>query len=449
MSDRHMEAALDGRLRIAVFGLGYVGTVTSACLAADGHVVTGIDINGAKVEALNRGESPIIEAGIEELTLAGSQSGRLRADTDVAAAVRDADYSIVCVGTPSTSTGDVRLTDVLKVVSEIADALRGTDTWHTVVITSTVPPGTVTGPVKQILEERGGVEIGSDIGLAMCPEFLREATAVADFRDPAKTIIGADDERTAEAAERLYRTYAKQVIRTSINTAEMIKFTDNAWHALKIAFANEIGRICAACDIDSHEVMTAFRADTKLNISPAYLSPGFAFGGSCLPKDLRTLTYRARTLGVSVPVIDGILESNRAQIDVAVDRVEQLGHRRIGLLGIAFKAGTDDLRESPLVELAERLLGKGYTVTVHDEHVRPAKLIGTNLEYIRTALPHIGEMLRDDPGEVIEASDVVVLGHATPRYAEALERIDNDKVVLDLTGGGRQANVADYVGLVW
>ena len=437
-------------MRIAVIGLGYVGAVTSACFAKAGHDVVGVDVNQTKVDQINTGLSPIVEPGLSAIIAESVAAGCLEATTSVGLAVGRCDYTIVCVGTPSTPTGDVRLTELLAVVAEIGQALRSRASWHLVAITSTVPPGTVGGEVATVLSEQSGKQIGSDIGLIFSPEFLRESAGVSDFTDPEKTVLGADDERSMEAALELYAPFARNVITTSVNTAEMVKFVDNAWHALKVTFANEVGRFCEAYNIDSQEVMDVFKADKRLNISTAYLTPGFAFGGSCLPKDLRTFIYRAQSGGVNLPVIDAILTSNRAHVDAAFERIQTLPGRRIGLLGIAFKAGTDDLRESPLLDLAERLLGKGYSVTVHDQSVAPSRLIGANREYVLGALPHIAEMLRDDVEDVIAVSDIIIVGQTNPIYKDVASRVVAPQVVLDFTGIARPKNhLAHYHGLLW
>ncbi len=437
-------------MRVAIVGLGYVGTVTSACLAESGHLVVGVDVNQIKIDQINAGVSPVSELGLGELVQNNVDRGRLRATSDICGAVAAAEAVLVTVGTPSGRNGDVRLDDVLKVVGEIGRALADADGWRLVLITSTVPPGTVEGDLVPLLEERSGKRRGEDFGVAFSPEFLREGTAVADFLSPPKTVIGAEDDRSARVAASLYRPFSTEVTRTPIAVAEMVKFSDNAWHALKVAFANEIGRVAEAYGVDSHAVMSIFKSDTRLNISSRYLTPGFAFGGSCLPKDLRTLTYRARRNGASIPVLESILPSNRAHLDLALEKIETLGVKKVAVLGLAFKAGTDDLRESPSLELAERLLGKGYEVRIHDEHVNLRELIGANRAYVLAVLPHIAEHLHDDFQEVVRAADVLVVTQNNPAYARVLAEARPDQTVLDLCGIARPARpTANYVGLTW
>ena len=437
-------------MNIAVVGLGYVGTVTGACLAESGHTVVGVDVNMVKISQLNEGISPVTELRLGELVRNNVDAGRLRATNDIGAAVADADVVLVCVGTPSGRNGDVHLQDVQKVVAEIGRALARLDEWRLVLITSTVPPGTVVGEIIPLLEVNSGKSWPEGFGVAFSPEFLREGTAVADFLSPPKSVVGADDDLSFEAARSVYATFADDVTRTTISVAEMVKFSDNAWHALKVAFANEIGRVADAHGVDSHAVMTIFKSDTRLNISTTYLTPGFAFGGSCLPKDLRTLTYRARSNGASVPVLESILPSNVAHLDLAINKIKSIGAKRVALLGLAFKNGTDDLRESPALELAERLLGKGYTVTIHDEHVNLSRLIGANREYVLNALPHVAEHLSDDYLAVIADADVIVVTQNNPTYASAVADARPDQTVLDLSGVARPSQTAaNYIGLTW
>jgi GDP-mannose 6-dehydrogenase len=301
-----------------------------------------------------------------------------------------------------------------------------------------------------ILEKHSGLRCVSDFGVAFSPEFLREGSAVNDFLNPSKTVVGATDDQAFAAVSALYAPFNAAVTRVAVGTAEMIKFTDNAWHALKVAFANEVGRFCDAHDIDSHAVMTVFKTDTRLNISPTYLTPGFAFGGSCLPKDLRTLTYRARTAGVRLPVLDVVLGSNREHIDLALRKVNELGGRRIALLGLAFKSGTDDLRESPMLELVERLLGKGNAVVIHDEHISPSRLTGSNREYVMQKLPHIASLLVEDLSQALDDADIVIVAHSNAAFSDLMNRVRPDQMVLDLTGVARPSSpTANYVGLTW
>jgi len=437
-------------MHIAVVGLGYVGTVTGACLAESGHTVVGVDVNPIKIGQLNEGISPVTEIGLGELVQKNVRSGRLRATNDIVGAVAEADVVLVCVGTPSGRNGDVHLQDVQKVVAEIGGALAHLDDWRLVLITSTVPPGTVANEIIPLLERTSGKVWPEGFGVAFSPEFLRESTAVADFLSPPKSVVGADDDRSFDTARSVYTSFASEVTRTSISVAEMVKFSDNAWHALKVAFANEIGRVADAHGVDSHAVMSIFKSDTRLNISSTYLTPGFAFGGSCLPKDLRTLTYRARSNGASVPVLESILPSNVAHLDLAIEKITAIGAKKVALLGLAFKNGTDDLRESPALELAERLLGKGYDVKIHDEHVNLSRLIGANREYVLRALPHVAQHLSDDYQAVIGDADIIVVTQNNPAYATAVADARADQTVLDLSGVARPGRDApNYIGLTW
>jgi len=407
-------------------------------------------VNDTKIDMINSGESPIVEFGLSELVEANVARGRLRGTKDLPAAVQQSDIVIVCVGTPTGPNGDVSLKDVSTVAAQIGDGLRGDDSWRAILVTSTVPPGTVEGVLIPIIEEKSGLKCGTDFGVAFSPEFLREGSAVTDFKNPSKTVVGATDERTFAAVSTLYAPFNSVITGVSVGVAEMVKFTDNAWHALKVAFANEIGRFCDAHGLDSQAVMTVFKTDTRLNISPTYLTPGFAFGGSCLPKDLRTLTYRARATGVRLPVLDVILGSNREHVDLALRKINELGGRKIALLGLAFKSGTDDLRESPMLELVERLVGKGNTVVVHDEHISPSRLVGSNREYVMQKLPHIASLLVDDLSEALRDADIVVVAHSNAAFSDLMSRVRPDQVVLDLTGVARpSAPAANYVGLTW
>jgi GDP-mannose 6-dehydrogenase len=436
-------------VEITVVGMGYVGTVAAACLADSGNDVVVVDINPTKIAQLRAGQSPVMEFGLTELIAQNVERGRLRATDDLQHCLLNTDVTIVCVGTPSGPLGDVRLTELDRVVEQLGDALARSDSWHLVMLTSTVPPGTTENRVIPKLERQSGKRCGADFGIAFAPEFLREGSAIDDYRHPAKTVIGASDPMALERAAAVYRPYATRIVSTSISAAEMVKLTDNSWHALKIAFANEIGRFCQSLSIDSHAVMEIFNSDTRLNISTAYLTPGFAFGGSCLPKDLRTLVYRARQLGAEVPVLESVLPSNRAHVEAVLRRVQEIPAKRIALLGVAFKPGTDDLRESPMLELAERLIGKGYEVVIHDEYVNLERLIGANREYLEKALPHIASLLSHDLEVALKGADLVIVAQANPAYSRVCELVP-DRPVLDLSGAARPANAAcNYRGLSW
>jgi GDP-mannose 6-dehydrogenase len=419
-------------MRVSIFGLGYVGSVSAAALAADGHEVVGVDVQPGKVEMVHSGRSPIVEPGLDELLKSGHDAGRLRATTNTAEAIDSTEISLVCVGTPSRRNGSLDFTHLERVCEEIGDALRGKATYHVVVVRSTVLPGTTHDVVIPALERRSGRTFGTDFGVAVNPEFLREGTALADFRQPPLTLIGHNHAADATGTTALYQGIEAPIVTTSIRVAEMIKYTSNAWHALKVCFANEIGNVCKRAGVDSHEVMAIFCQDDKLNLSPYYLKPGFAFGGSCLPKDVRALQYRARELDLDLPVLQSILGSNRLQVDHALDLVTSAGSKRVGLLGFSFKAGTDDLRESPIVILAEALLGKGYALRIFDRNVSIARLVGANKDYIERQIPHLSSLLCETLDEVIDHADTIVVGNASAEFAEAVTRCRPDQTIIDL-----------------
>lgn len=437
-------------MRISVFGLGYVGTVTAACLAEMEHEVIGVDVDPEKVAAINRGESPIVEELIGELVAAMVSAGRLRAVVDPATAIADSELSIVCVGTPSAPTGQPNLAFVERVVTEIGNTLRQKSAYHTVVLRSTILPGSMLGTVKPAITQAAGRPPGETYGLCFHPEFLREGSSVRDFREPAKIVIGSDDEKAAAATATLYRDFKAPLFITSIATAEMVKYADNVFHALKVAFGNEIGALCKTLGIDSHEVMRIFCQDTRLNISPAYLMPGFAYGGSCLPKDLRAVNYLANQHGLVLPIVGAIHESNEKHVLRTLDLILSLEKLDIGLLGLSFKPGTDDLRESPLVELVERLIGKGRRVRIHDDNVLLARLRGGNKAYIEAKLPHISELLTADAEAVVGAADIIIIGANMPRYAELLATRAKGKTIVDLVRIAQQPPAASgYHGVCW
>lgn len=435
-------------MNVSVFGMGYVGCVSAACLARQGHFVTGVDINAAKVETIRRGESPIVEPGLAELIADVVRSGRLAATTDGAAAIGRTDVTLICVGTPGHPTGRLDTGYLERVSTEIGAALREKTTPHLVLVRSTVLPGTVEEIVIPLLEEASGRTVGD--GLAVCanPEFLRESTSIADFFDPPFTVVGGADDATAATLADLYDGVGGPVYHLETRAAEMVKYACNAFHGLKVSFANEIGNVCKALDIDSHRVMEVFCADTKLNISSAYLKPGFAFGGSCLPKDLRALVHRARHVDVEVPVLAASLDSNRLQLERATNMVLRAGHRRIGVLGLSFKDGTDDLRESPMVMLVESLIGKGMELSIYDRNVSRAGLIGANRAYLEATIPHIWSLMRGTVDEVIDSSETLVVGSRSAEVRALAQR--NGQVVIDLIRifDGRTSDEA-YHGICW
>ncbi|MCS6923071.1 MAG: UDP-glucose/GDP-mannose dehydrogenase family protein [Fimbriimonadales bacterium] len=438
-------------MRISVFGLGYVGAVSAACLAREGHTVVGVDIDPYKLDLIRQGKAPIVEKDLEPLLKQAVDSGKLTVTDDATEAVHNTELSLLCVGTPSKENGDLRTDYLERVARQIGEALITKPDYHLVVIRSTVLPGTTEEIVLPILEEMSGKRVNEHFGVAVNPEFLREGTAIADYYDPPFTVIGAAREADAERVASLYESVKAQLFLVSIRTAEMIKYACNAFHALKITFANELGMLCKAEGIDSHEVMRVFCADTKLNISCKYLTPGFAFGGSCLPKDLRALTYRARVNDLELPMLEAILPSNRRQIEQVARMIVRLRKRKIGLFGLSFKPGTDDLRESPLVELAEQLLGKGYRLLIHDPNVSYAALHGSNKAFIEREIPHIREILREDAREVVQHAEVLVIGHlCSAARAAILAESRENQVIVDLARALTPNELrGHYVGLYW
>jgi GDP-mannose 6-dehydrogenase len=433
-------------MNISVFGLGYVGTVCAACFAHRGHTVVGVDKSEVKVDLVRNGVSPVIEPGVGELMEAAVKAGRLTATTDARAAVERSDISIVCVGTPSRQNGALDLTAVEAVSTEIGHAIGAKSNRHAIVLRSTVLPGTGrTSVIPRIAAASGNVQFG----FAFNPEFMREGTAVADFNNPAKTVIGALDKDTADQLTSLYAGIPGSFVVTSIETAELVKYVDNAWHALKVVFGNEVGLIAKALGVDSGQLMDIFLGDTRLNISPAYLRPRFAFGGSCLPKDLRALTYLAHRLDLSLPVLDHVLSSNRMLIEHGVGWV--LGHpgRRVAVLGISFKSNTDDVRESPYVELVERLVGKGREVRIFDPNVQLARLMGANKEYLNHYLPHIPDLMVPDIADAVSWADTVVVTTHDPAYRDGLAMVRPDQTVLDFACIGAPGGQARYEGFLW
>jgi GDP-mannose 6-dehydrogenase len=438
-------------MKVSVFGLGYVGSVSAAALAADGHEVIGVDVNADKVDQVNRRMSPIVEPGLTEILDETVAKGRLRATTDTADAIRHSDVSLLCVGTPSRRNGSLDLTYLTRVCEQIGAELRHKPSYHVVVVRSTVLPGTTHDVLIPALERESRKTYGEGFGVSVNPEFLREGTALEDFRTPALTLVGHNHAADASGTIALYQAIEAPIVSTSIRVAEMIKYTSNTWHALKVCFANEIGNLCKRLDVDSHDVMDVFCRDDKLNLSPYYLKPGFAFGGSCLPKDVRALQYRAKELDLDLPVIQSILPSNSLQIQRAFDEVIDTGKKKIGLLGFSFKAGTDDLRESPIVSLAEALLGKGLRLKIYDRNVSLARLVGSNKEYIEQQIPHLSSLLCRTIEEVIDESDVIVVGNQSAEFAEGLARCREDQIVIDLVRlpMDRSLLKADYRGICW
>jgi len=439
-------------MKLSVFGLGYVGCVSAACFAKEGHEVIGVDVSQTKIDIINAGKSPIVEAGISELTNEVVTAKRLRATTNAAEAVRDSEVSLVCVGTPSNTNGSLNLDYIKRVCQEIGAALEAKQERHVVVIRSTMLPGTIESVVVPTLEVYSGKKAGQDFGVCINPEFLREGTSIKDFYAPPFTLIGADEEEVAMSVRRLYSKIDAPLYVVPVKAAEMVKYACNCFHALKVSFANEIGNIAAGMGIDSHQVMDVFCQDTKLNLSPYYLKPGFAFGGSCLPKDLRALSYKAKELDVDVPVLSAVLQSNRKQIERATEMVLRTGKKKIGVLGFSFKAGTDDLRESPMVTLIETLIGKGLQLAIYDRDVSLARLVGANKEYIEREIPHISQLMRDSVKDVLDHAEVLVIGNKAAEFKEIETQLRADQTVIDLVrlfDGKTSDKEGAYQGICW
>ena len=438
-------------MRVVVVGLGYVGSVCSACLAERGHDVVGVDTSTFKVDCIRRGESPIVEKGLPELIGRAVKNGRLTATTRIAEAMPGADIVLVCVGTPSADDGSLDLTHVKRACAEVGEGLRGAGRFVTVVMRSTMLPGSVLKELAPVIEQAAGGKAGKDFGVAYNPEFLREGTAVEDFFGADYTILGAGCTRSGEALKQLYAGVGGELIVTEIPSAEMLKYVNNSYHALKVAFANEFGRLCKREGVDSHEVMRLMRRDTKLNISGAYLSPGFAFGGSCLPKDLRAVNSRARHNDMDLPVLMSIMRSNELHVAESVALIERFKLRKLGFLGLSFKAGTDDLRESPILRVIGTLVGKGYDVRLHDPSIDMERVLGANRRFVEDELPYLPERLRPSLDDVLAHAEVIVIGNRSAEYRTIGPRLRKGQIVVDLVAALDRATVTDgeYHGLAW
>lgn len=437
-------------MKISIMGLGYVGTVSAGCISQGGHSVVGVDLNKVKVDLINQGKSPIIEKDIDIIIDSCVREKRLRATTDINDAIRHSEVSLICVGTPSQLNGNLDLTFVRRVCEEIGEALKNKTEFHVVVVRSTMLPGSMLNTVIPTIEQHSEKIAGKDFGVCINPEFLREGTAVEDFYHPAKTVIGETDEDSGNIVAGLYKDIEAHLIRTDVATAEMVKYTDNVWHALKVCFANEVGDICKELKLDGCGVMDIFCLDTKLNLSPYYMKPGFAFGGSCLPKDVRALTYKAKTLDLILPVLNAIGDSNERQLERGLKMVMEKGNKKVGVLGFSFKAGTDDLRESPVVELIERLIGKGYDLKLYDRNVSLASIGGANKDYILNRIPHISCLMTEKIDHVIDHGDTLVIGNNSSEFSKIASYLREDQAIVDL------AHIVDlgrthekYDGICW
>jgi GDP-mannose 6-dehydrogenase len=436
-------------MKLSIFGLGYVGVVSAGCLANEGHVVTGVDPNRGKVDLINQGLSPIVEKDVGAMIATAVSNGRLRATTSGREAVAESELSLICVGTPSQLNGNLDLSHVRNVCEDIGSALRAKSGFHTVAMRSTILPGSMRSVVIPTLEKWSNRKEGYDFSVCINPEFLREGSAVSDYHHPPKIVIGESDSRAGDVLAKLYEALDAPLIRTDFETAEMVKYVDNAWHALKVSFANEIGSLSKVLGIDGHQLMGIFCRDTKLNLSPSYLAPGFAFGGSCLPKDVRALSFKARSLDVELPVIQAILPSNRLHIERGGRMVAEKGGRRIGILGFSFKAGTDDLRESPIVALIEHLVGKGYELKIYDRNVQLAALTGANRDYILNHIPHISKLMVGTIAEVLDFADTVVIGNKTEEFLSVPDNLKPEQSLVDFVRIIELRSSGQYDGICW
>jgi GDP-mannose 6-dehydrogenase len=438
-------------MKISVFGLGYVGCVTAACLARDGHHVVGVDVNQNKVELLKSGNSPIAEPGLDDLLDHMVSEGYLKATLDCNAAIQDSNLTLICVGTPSNPNGQINLNFIENVCSEIGTALKDKQSYHIVVVRSTVLPGTVDEKLIPLLEKNSQKRAGPDFGVCMNPEFLREGSAISDYDHPGTIVIGELDQQSGDGLAQIYKSVGAPMIRTRIAVAEMTKYVSNAYHALKIVFANEIGTLCKAHGIDGQEVMSNFCQDDRLNISPVYLKPGFAFGGSCLPKDVRSLTYRAKERDVETPVLNALIPSNKQHIQRGIDMIEKAGRHKIGILGLSFKNNTDDVRESPAIALVEVLAGRGYEVSIYDENVEPNKLVGANRTFLERELPHIAQLMRSSIEAVLSEAEVIVVTNKSANFGDVFQKMRADQILIDLVGITKNSKTIKgrYEGICW
>jgi GDP-mannose 6-dehydrogenase len=437
---------------LSVFGLGYVGSVTAACLAHQGNKVIGVDIDPAKVKTIDSGRSPVLEKGINELVEESRKAGRLLGTTDAIHAVCESELSIVCVGTPSEMNGRIDVSHLTRACHEIGEGIARKQKYHVVVFRSTVIPGTTESVLIPALESTSKKKCGIDFGVCYNPEFMREGSAVSDFLEPAVTILGAPNAEHGKLLLELYQWVPGKIFETTIPTAEAAKYVSNAYHALKVTFANEVGTFCKKVDVDTESVFQIFTADARLNTSAAYLLPGFAFGGSCLPKDVRAFTYRAKEIDLRLPLMEAILPSNKEHIERAAEAVLRCGKKKVGVLGLSFKSGTDDLRESPLIQLVKRLLGEGCEIQIWDQNVSLGKLVGSNRRYIEEVIPHIGSLLVQDLKKVVTSSEVVVIGTREADSRTLASYLNEEQAVIDLVNLDKPRRLArkqHYEGICW
>lgn len=438
-------------MKISIFGMGYVGAVSAGCLVRDGHYVTGCDIDQGKLDLMKAGKSPIIEEGMQELIKDIATSGRLSVTTVAKEAVDATDISLICVGTPSKKGGSQDLTAIRRLSEQLGAALKTKDSYHVFVVRSTVLPGTVRTVVTPLLEEHSGKKAGTDFGVCFQPEFLREGSSIRDYDKPPFTVIGTEDPKPAAVLKELFGHLPCEFVITGLEAAEMLKMCCNTFHALKITFANEVGRVSQALDVDSQEVMRLICMDKQLNISPAYLKPGFAFGGSCLPKDVRALNNLAKVNDVQIPMLEGLMPSNRIHIEHAIEMVLASKKRKVGMIGLSFKSGTDDLRESPLVNLAEAFIGKGLDLAIYDPEVSIARLVGANKRYIEESIPHISNLMQTSAPDVIQEAEVLVIGLGDKDLLETVRSLSRpDQIILDLVNIPKREDLkGEYHGVCW
>lgn len=438
-------------MKISIFGLGYVGSVSAACLANKGHHVIGVDSNQTKVDIINAGKAPIIEPELKEMTESAVKNGLLSATQDVYHAILNSDLSFICVGTPSKKNNGLDLQYVKRICEDIGRALKEKNEYHIIVCRSTMFPGSIRNVIIPILEKYSDKCESIDFSVCINPEFMKEGSAIHDYYNPPKNVVGTTDQRVRDVLNDLNQQCTNMpTIFLNIEEAEILKYANNIWHALKVGFANEIGNVCKSLDIDSHQVMDVFCKDTKLNLSPYYLKPGFAFGGSCLPKDLRAFLYESQHLNLHLPIISSVLPSNRSQIDMAMNMVMDQKNKRIGVLGFCFKENTDDLRESPIVELIERLIGKGYELTLFDKNVSEAKLFGANRDYILNHIPHISQLMVESIEELLDRSQTIIIGNKASEFESVLDTIRQDQIIIDLVRIRKVPPISkQYLGICW